>query len=334
MKLTLGQARQELYLAVVPNLDSQANIDLFNQYLNWAQERLINSGKWNGMISPVRFNSPDRIITLPRQFLSVLAAKWGKDNCTGPLRVQNVWYSYLAYFPNFAFSWSWNNYGYYTSNIYDQGDGYVTFKDVSFASYRLRVTITDANDVGTEVLIKANNESGNPTFSTNGEGQVFEGIVLTAENPSTTSAEIFSGQPFFVQKEQTIGYLILDAVDIVTGDVERIGYYQPSEEDICYRRYSLRCDLDVDTIDCMVKRRYVPALVDSDEVWPANLGALRNCLAALKAEKELDLSRYQILFNEAIKLLNDEIKESRGGAQYRMQIDPLAFQSQNIQQRY
>ncbi len=48
MRITLAEARQQLYPAIVPSLDNQANIDRFDSYLNLAQERLINSGKWNG----------------------------------------------------------------------------------------------------------------------------------------------------------------------------------------------------------------------------------------------------------------------------------------------
>ena len=57
MRITLGEARQQLYSAIVPSLDNQSNVDRFNSYLNLAQERLINSGKWNGTILPVRFYS-------------------------------------------------------------------------------------------------------------------------------------------------------------------------------------------------------------------------------------------------------------------------------------
>lgn len=127
MRITLSEARSQLYSAIVPSIDSQSSIDRFNSYLNLAQERLINSGKWNGTILPVRFYSPDGMITLPRRFVSALAAKWHKNTgtdswATGPIKIRNGWFSYLNPISDLWTASYWPRYGYNETFFDDLGD--------------------------------------------------------------------------------------------------------------------------------------------------------------------------------------------------------------------
>ena len=337
MKLTLVQARNQLYDAVVPNLTSQENIARFNQYLNWAQERLINSGKWNGMHVPVIFTVPEdyHYITLPERFVSVLAMRYERtqDNMTSyaPVNIQNQWYSYLQQGPYCSDFTLWSNYGYAPFEVQssDMGDGYVTFRNSPYDEYYLKFVLADAADADTDILVKGLDADRNPHF-TNGDPS-FDGVVTTVSFPSTTTSVTFTEDISFLSKPTTEGYVSLYAVDVDTAAETLIGYYQPSDQVPCYRRYFVgRIYNQVDRVRAICKLRYVPAVVDSDEVFPANLGALRLVLSALAYEKQSDFARYKTNFDEAIKLLNDEVRESRGAASLKMNVDAASYQFQTL----
>lgn len=159
MRITLGEARQQLYASIVPSIDNQSNIDRFNSYLNLAQERLINSGKWTGTILPVRFYSPSGMITLPRRFTSALAAKWNKDtgngnNASGPIKIRNGWFTYLTPISDLWTASYWPRYGYNETFFDDLGDGFATFANSTYETFTLRVEIENADDASKQVVIK------------------------------------------------------------------------------------------------------------------------------------------------------------------------------------
>ena len=319
MRITLGQAREQLYSSIVPSIDNQFNIDKFNSYLNLAQERLINSGKWNGTISPVRFLSPDGIITLPRNFISILASKWVKDQASGPIQIHNNWFSYLNATTDLWSSSHWPRYGYNNTFINDIGDGFCTFKDSPYTSCTLKIEIENNLDSGNSVVIQGKDANDNPVT-----------ITHTLSFPNSNTTQVFNGTITMFQKPLTFGRINLYAVDGVNQTL--IGSYDSSETTASYHRYSVPNEPEVDYIDALCKRRYVPCITDTDEVIISNLGALRNMLTSLKFEDEADLERSEMFFNKALQLLNGENKETRGGSKWTLNIDPATMQFNNLWQ--
>ena len=319
MRITLGQAREQLYSSIVPSIDNQFNIDKFNSYLNLAQERLINSGKWNGTISPVRFLSPDGIITLPRNFISILASKWVKDQASGPIQIHNNWFSYLNATTDLWSSSHWPRYGYNNTFINDIGDGFCTFKDSPYTSCTLKIEIENNLDSGNSVVIQGKDANDNPVT-----------ITHTLSFPNSNTTQVFNGTITMFQKPLTFGRINLYAVDGVNQTL--IGSYDSSETTASYHRYSVPNEPEVDYIDALCKRRYVPCITDTDEVIISNLGALKNMLTSLKFEDEADLERSEMFFNKALQLLNGENKETRGGSKWTLNIDPATMQFNNLWQ--
>lgn len=331
MKLTLRQARDNLYKAVVPNITTQENRDKFDQYLNWAQERLINSGLWNGMTVETLVAADEfrGYFTLPPRFVSALAMKYQNCNSLGryvPVQIQSRWFSYQNGGPwlwNYAL---WGSYGWYDCVAFsrDLGDGYVTYKDSPYDEYQLRFTLESAQDNGIDVIIKGFNEVGEMIF-TPSSSSAYEGMTETLTYQTTTTSQVFTKEIYSLEFPVRQGYVYLDAVEVGSGEVTRIGHYMPSEVMPCYRRYATGCLGDsVEYVGVIGKLRYLPAMADSDEIWPANLGALRNMLAGLKYEEQNDMGRYTECFQEALRLLNNEAKESRGGAQLYLNINNVA----------
>ena len=320
MRTTLGEAKQQLYNAVVPNLNSQENVDKFTSYLNLAQERLINSGKWNGTIFPVRFLSPDGLITLPRQFVSALASKWVKDEASGPIRIRNGWFTYLTPITDLWSATYWPRYGFNETFIDDLGDGFCTFKDPSYSTYKLKIEIENSSDAGNEVVIKGKTPNGSDMT-----------MMVTLVNPSITPNEIFSGQLSMFQKPITNGAIKLYAVNSANpAEEELIGEYADTETTASYHRYSVPNEPTVDYLDVLCKIRYVPCIKDTDEVIVSNLGALKNMLISLRYEDEADLERSEMFFMKALQLLNGETKETRGGSRWTLNIDPVSMQFNNL----
>jgi hypothetical protein len=326
--MILSEARELLFDVVVPTIDSQANVDKFNRFLNLVQERYINSGKWLGMIKEVAIVSSGGYFTLPPRFVAALAVKEGTCGC--PIQLASRWYAY-RYGVGMAIKDAnvWPIYGY--SGAVDAGDGFVTFKDSPYTPYYLRFTRASADDAGTQILLKGRDESGNSIF-TKSEPDSYEGMIVTLDNLIVTTTQKFSGRLEFLQKLRSHGYLYLDAVDPVSGAVTRIGYYAPSETTPSYHRYLNGCTTEDSWVAAICKIRYSPAVADSDEVIPSNAGALRAGLAALKCESEGDTVRRDQFLADGLRMLSDEARENRGGVRFALRIDPQAFQFGNLYQ--
>jgi len=321
MRITLAEARQQLYASIVPSLDNQANIDRFNSYLNLAQERLINSGKWNGTILPVRFYSPSGMITLPRRFTSALAAKWSKDNgsgrsATGPIKIRNGWFTYLTPISDLWTASYWPRYGYNETFFDDLGDGFVTFANPTYETFTLRVQIEDPLDAGQHLVIKGKDANNKDVT-----------ISFELDNISTSSTQVFRSLTFF-QKPITNKGINLYAVSGT--NEEQIGAYEATETTASYHRYAVPNEPSIDYLDVLCKIRFVPCVYDTDEVIVSNLGALKNMLTSLRFEDEADLDRSEMFFMKALQLLNGESREIRGGSQWKLNIDKASMQFENL----
>lgn len=342
MKLTLGQVREQLFTAVVPNLSSQANIDKFNLTLNLACERIINSGSWLGQFEHVAFLIPegDYHFTLPMEYMSVEAMAFEREGqngcvCRVPVQIRNQWSVLLDGGP-FLWNWAtWSQFGFRSYNSYsnDRGDGFVTFRDSPYDEYTLKFELEDADDAGQEVLIKGYNEDGDRIFTPQSSSS-YEGITFTMAYPTYSPSQHFTKQLYFLFKERFEGYLKVYAVDVATAEETLIGNYQPNDTNPSYKRYSVpNCNLnETFTVRTICKRQYVPVLFDTDYVVPSNLGALRTALTAIVYEQQNDPGRRDTEMAQAIKLLNDELRSNRGGAAMKLRIDPTAFQFAQLYQ--
>ena len=320
MRITLGEARQQLYSAIVPSIDNQSNIDRFNSYINLAQERLINSGKWNGTILPIRFYSPSGMITLPRRFTSALAAKWNKDNgngiASGPIKIRNGWFTYLTPISDLWTASYWPRYGYNETFFDDLGDGFATFANPSFSTFEIKLEIENPNDSMNQVVIKGKDQNNNDVT-----------LNVTLVDPEIIVNQVFSSITFF-QKPITNGAINLYAIN--GANEEKIGAYEATETTASYHRYAVPNEPTIDYLDVLCKIRFVPCVYDTDEVIVSNLGALKNMLTSLRFEDEADLDRSEMFFMKALQLLNGESREIRGGSQWRLNIDRSSMQFDNL----
>jgi hypothetical protein len=319
--MILSEARDLLYDVVVPSLDSQENVDRFDRALNLVQERYINSGKWLGMVREMSISSSAGYFTLPPRFVAALAVKNGPCGC--PMQLANRWYAYHYGSVYTTDPSLWPQFGY--AGAIDAGDGFTTFKDSPYATYYLRFTRAVTDDTNVQILVKGSDDLGVPIF-TNVDPESYEGMTVTLSSATVTTTQKFSGRVEYLLKPRTRGYIYLDAVDVTSAAVTRIGYYAPSETAPCYHRYLNGCTEDDSFVMAMCKIRYTPAVADSDEIIPGNVGALRAGLAAIKCEREGDVVRRDQFLADGLRILSDETRENRGGTKFSLRIDPVAYQ--------
>jgi hypothetical protein len=84
-----------------------------------------------------------------------------------------------------------------------------------------------------------------------------------------------------------------------------LGFNEVSEESV--RQYKLTMDsTDFDTIEGLLKKRFVYLENDTDLIYPANIGALKHALLAICFENESDIQRAQAYWEQAYSILNSE----------------------------
>lgn len=330
--MILSDVRELLFDAVVPHINDEGKVDLVDKYINLAQERLINSGKWKGMTQEIALTAPTNFITLPPRFVSCLAIRYlvSDQSLSSSVSIRNQWFRYLNSGVDLTAPDSWFSCGWVS--VDDLGDGFCTYADSPYDSYYLKFTRSNPGDINLGILVKGYDSAGNIIFTDNG-GESYEGIITTLSAATIQTSQVFTNQILSLRKQISQGYIALDAVDAATGGTTRIGYYMPGETQPSYHRY-LTGDISTtyDTVNAICKLRYLPSITDSDEVVPSNIGALRNMLIALKHETEGNKAGYMQYFADAIMLLNDETRESRGGSRLSLNIDATAYQFSNLWQ--
>jgi len=286
------------------------------EVVNEAQQRLIFAGGetgWWGSWVKTAFTVDtvaDPFITLPRNIARLI----NLDVCKRPVRIQNEFYEFLEAGIGLQPSHCDCN----QIETYDRGV-YPTFSDLVSPNKRLRFYITDAADVGRRALVQGTDQNGKTIYSLDGIDQV-TGIYVNFVQP-------FVDTPFNInlltglQKDVTIGQVMVFELDVVTGATRLILTMEPSEEVAGYRRYFLNglprnccnpTDPAVTTVQvsAMAKLELIPVAVDTDYLVIQNLAALKEECQAVRFGEMDDTSavgQAAIRHRKAINLLNGEL---------------------------
>jgi len=313
--------------------DCASNISDLLNFVNEAQERLINvggeSGWWGGW-TKVAFtvSRTNPFITLPPQYARII----NLDVCRFPIRIQNEFYEELdagigLRIPNTVSDWCGALEG------FERGVVSTTF-DVTPQNQFLRIYFTDPSDgqaAANVIFSGALDQNGNAIYSQVGNAQI-QGLFLTLPAPGgpvtfTQSAFIVTGWNS-IQKDVTNGDVLLTQVDATTGNEVSLSRFAAWETNPAYRRYyinSLPCTCCPTTntgilpqnltVTAMCKYEYVPVARDSDPLIISNIPALIEETQAIKyssmdspnaAGQELKHHR------RAVKLLQDEMRHYLG----------------------
>lgn len=319
--MILSQVRQLLHQHVSPDGPNSIQVPV---RVNELCERFFVSGKWKGMMVEVDLDATKGYVTLPRRCESILGVTVQKV----PRTPFGKWYSFLPGGPGEVDLSTYSG----PDIVVDKGDGYPTYADSPYASFRVRVKVPNASDRnnGNYVLVKGTDSSGKVVYDSEGS----EGIVLNLTSSENTTSQYFSTITSIV-KPPTLGYLTLWAVDSTSAETQ-IGDYEPGETNVSYRRYRVTVadTSETPTVRALCKRRYVPIVSESDEVIPGNMGALKLGLISLKYEDTNDLERASEYFTKALSLLNAELREQRGGQFNTMRFSPHGFGLNRVAKHY
>lgn len=308
--MLVSEARSLIHTYVTTEGSASATV---LEAINFVQQRMIDSGKWNGQKSEVTFASPSGFITLPRRCESLLGVRFDRS----PRLVYSQWHEYVSGGPGEV-----SEEGYSVGALIDQGPGFATFADPA-EECTLRVKITDANDAAKSITIKGLDADGRIVHSTTG----VEGITLTTANPSADTTQTFT-LVTGIQKTVTEGYVTLWSV--IDGVETQIGEYEPGETIANYRRYKIGVVDSPDTITALCKRRYIPARSESDTVFPDSMAALMFGAKAYNYIRNDDLDRAEFYWGKAMAEVNNQSKQARGAAQQNIRTSPHGLQMHRI----
>lgn len=258
------------------------DLDKVASVVNILQTRLLycreagDTGWWGGwaeMAFTVRRDDP--YVTTPREVARIerLAV------CRRPTPIQNQFYEFLD------FSVGPQHLGQRCGQwlqVYERNT-VPTFVELNPSGKTIRVTYTNAADIGKRVFLQGYDSNENVIYSQDGLVEV-EGIFLTLENP-------FVQAPFGItrltgiQKDITVGPVKFYEVDLTTGDTTLILTMMPGEETASYRRYYFgglprNCCPDPNNptthilITAIVKLDLIPVKVDTDYLLIQNIPAL------------------------------------------------------------
>lgn len=302
-RLTLGEARS--VIARVTQSGECPENAIVAERINEAQERLINKGKWAGLLARYVFCTYSGCITLPREVESLLQVAV----CNTPVQIRNQWFEFIeSVGPQ---SCGTNS----ISDAISRGSS-VLFKDICGAKY-LRVYSDLPEAAGARILIRGYDENGNRVMTLDG-GQWIDGEYLTLHNTPQTTTKLFQFVESVV-KPVTVGFTRLYQVDPDTSVQSSVGVFAPGEKLPSYRRYfipSIQCD-NVENptlITALVKRRFVPAVNDNDDLLITNLAALKAMVQAIEKYESGSIQDAMVLEKLAETLLSEELAEYEGGA--------------------
>jgi hypothetical protein len=259
--------------------------------LNEVCERLLYSGRFLGTEATINIHvDTTGILTLPRRFKTIKGVT--QDDVA--ISLTSKWWKYAP-----GADATQQKYDYSAQVL---GAGFPVFTDPT-EPVRLQIS----GDATGAVRIQGEDENGNTIFDNTG-GLGFD-INFEDTSPSTQYVSRITA----VEMPVTDAPKVLSAVyDDTT--VQVIGLYEPGETVPDYTRYYFGRALLTEggsSITALCQRQFVRCVADTDLVYPSHFGALKHGLFAVNYLNQGEEERYTYNFNEAIRLLNSELGQSR-----------------------
>lgn len=277
------------------------------QWLNEAQERLMNCGRWWGTVQRALFCVTDNCLTWPREVATIEAAAV----CDEPVPIRNMWYEFRS-FGNVYTPGEWRLSG-CAVELVDHGMS-CTVSDISGTGKKVIAYATNPDDEGKRILVQGRDENGN-WIRTEDSGSVVDGEYITLSVTGTVSTHYFDGGITGIQKDPTDYEVLLYQYDT---SVERLlGRFQPDEVNPMYRRSYVTgatscCGCDYLKIEAIVTLQHVPVSGDLDWFILQNETALKLGALAVKLEEIGETQRAEVEMKKAIRELQRQLDKMTG----------------------
>lgn len=274
----------------------------FTQYVNEAQEQLLQRGHWWGTMARFLIQSTAGLITMPRQIATIERASLNQE--VTPVR--DFWYEWLD-----------NGWGPLDETKSQGFPGtfyrghYPVFSDIVGQNKALVFYCDLAVDAGKYALAQGWDDATPPNWIRNqiGSSSLFESgerIKLgQMSDPVKNLSSAFFGRVTDIQLPDDMqGQCWLYEYDTIANTQRLIGQYDAGESRPTFARY-LFPSINIGTtnpvnVEVLAKLAFVKAINDSDYLVIGNLKALKLACMAVKAEEELRLSDASILINGGV----------------------------------
>jgi hypothetical protein len=289
MRLVLGVAKEKLA--------QHAPAEVLEDRINRSIERILVDGKFNGSMDRIMLQVLYGDLTLPRQYRTLEGVKIDKD-ANGNYRVRvltNGWYEFLE---SKVTVQDLDRHGYGMDTVQSRGDGWAIMHDLPLGGYLQLAYTLPGGAVAPTVTIYGRDTNFMPIQL------VLNDTTITA-NPFTRIERIHMGVSAFVT---TVNYLTA----LSGGTTTAMAIIEPLEQETFYRRYhddALSNQASVNAI-CYVKRRHIEYESDEDVLEITNLTALGFEMDSLQYMSENDVSLANQYHDEAIRVLNEELKDT------------------------
>jgi hypothetical protein len=280
------------------------------QWLNEAQEMMLNQGRWWGSIQRAQFCVEDGCLVFPREVDNI-----EKIAVNGqPINLVTNWYAFtqtLATVQNCASGSCSTGCGSGATqmrypcghfNAADHGTA-VSFKTTKGENKVLRFYCNVA-DVGKKIIVQGY-DSNNIWVRTSISGTISDGEQVTLAMPFVdTVTEWYPGSPTGIIKEATSYLVRMYSYDTSTTLEVALGVYEPDTLLPSFRKFYLPglsqfegcgTDCTTRTVTALVKLAHIPLVNDNDWLLFENLNAYKAAMMAIKAQEEGDFARF--LFN-------------------------------------
>ena len=296
--LTLGNARTRLARFAENGL---APVDpRVVDRINEATERLMHAGKFYPTVAQYDFNIYQKVITLPEEIETVLALHLDGHNPA----IRNKWYEFRGAGPG---KWDADDNDYRGVLLPRNDSG--TFYDLP-DNLRVGIKRSVSSDAGA-VTIYGWDTDDNRVRTTVG-AEVIDGEQLTLSGTGLVLGSITFSRVERIIKPITSGDVYLYG-HYETGENVLLGVYRAGSLYPLFRRYLLPDaeDAEVQCVRVIGKRRFLPAVADTDSLLIQNLNALRNMMICIRKEDagEQDSDVYEA---RSIELLRRQTKEYIG----------------------
>jgi hypothetical protein len=316
-RLTVAQARH-LIAKVVQGGECPSSPAVLAR-INEAQQRLLPKGLWVNTVMRYAFCTYGNCISLPRELSTILAIGIGDK----PERVNSPWYEFLDNGPGIANGCaSCASGGQLPQGVFLAGSA-PTFRDVCGVK-KLRVYTDLTEDTGLKLFYSGYDANGYKIRTLHNGSWVYgEYINLFGPMPVTATQDVVSVDRVILPSGLK-GYVRLYEYDQNTGTEQALAFYAPDETSPIYPRYRIPSSASTcatcgngkqQVVTVLAKRRYIPAVNETDDLLITNIAALKNMVMAIEKEEAGNIRDAEALEARALRYLQEELNEHIGGQQ-------------------
>ncbi len=307
MKVTLGDAKSR----IAKHLNLCATDSRTTEYINEAQRRLIESGKWKGTYGKFTICVTDGCIAWPRQIETIETVALNQSVGT----VRNDWFEFVE--SGYGLLDNKDNVGY---QLIDRGES-PTQKDMSGEGKNIRVYAFLEADAGKIINIQGYDEN-NAWIRTASGGSYIDGQNVTLVNGYVDTTKKFKSITGIRKDVTQANVQLYEITDASAPTLVDLATYEPNETLPSYRRSIIPslggaagCESGTDkkvAVTVIAKLRFINAVNDTDVLMVSDLYAIKNMATAIKLEENRDFGAASEYRNLAFDSLQNQLANHMG----------------------